>query len=179
MTTPLRLSLLALAVFLAGCATSSTSSSKTVAEAPSITRSKPWTPSNVETTHRLLIGDWYGRQPAKEGGTVEWIMRRAADGTFRVTFRNFAPSGRLIDESNEVGDWGVNGNLILTHTIGWLKPDGTISPAPQGVPYFWDAYRILALTSDEIRYVSVESGNEYSVVRIATGAGFPSRSSTP
>lgn len=170
---------------LAGCATGTAPTTPASqapavpAPLPAVSTNKPASPLSVEQRHRRLIGDWHGRQPAKEGGTVEWLMRRSGDGTFKVTFRNFSPAGRLTKESTEVGYWGVSGDLEMTHTLGWLRADGHIDPAPADDPYFWDAYRIIELTENRIRYVSVESGDDYVVTRVPVGSDFPPPSPKP
>lgn len=167
---------------LAGCASvapvtahdASTPPKSAVPALPAVSLAKPLTPTSVEQRYRQLIGDWHGRQPAKEGGAVEWIMRRGGDGTFQVTFRNFDTAGILTKESTEVGYWGVTGDLVMTHTIGWLRAGGQIDQAPPDDPYFWDAYRILEFAENRLRYVSVETGNEYIVTRLPPGSAFPS-----
>ncbi len=152
---------------LAGCTTPAV----TPAAPPAISANKPETPLAVEIARDRLVGWWYGGQPAKEGGRVQWLMRRAGDGTFRITFRTTNALGQ-IDENTEVGEWGVSGNYLVTQTKGWLR-HGVIHYAPSGDSYYWDIYEILAATADTLHYRSVESRNEYQVKRVPIGFAFP------
>lgn len=155
------------ASLLAGCTTTAV----TPAAPPAVTVNKPTSPIAVEVTRDRLVGWWYGDQPTKEGGRVQWLMRRAGDGSFRVTFRTTNALGQ-VDENTEVGEWGVSGNYLVTQTKGWLH-QGVIRYAPSGDSYYWDVYELLTATADTLRYRAVESRNEYQVKRVPIGFTFP------
>ena len=160
--------LLALAVLLAGCGQVTKSAAPA---APAITAFKPATPDSVHLQRTQLIGWWYGDQPSTEGGRVQWIMRRSADGTFSVSFRN-THSGGAVKEQTEFGEWGVNANLIITLTKGWLDR-GIVEEAPGGDSYYWDVYTVAALDSDQLDYISVETKNHYHAKKVPVGFEFP------
>lgn len=143
----------------------------TPAPPPAITRVKPDTPAGVSLRREHLVGTWYGDHPAKEGGRVQWLMHRAADGTFRVTFRNTAPGGR-VEESTEFGEWGVSAHFLITVTRGWIDR-GSARHAPGSNAYYWDVYEVRTLADGQLDYRSVESGNLYRVRRVETDFAFP------
>lgn len=159
--------LLATTVGLVGCATAV----KPGPSGPAVTAFKPDTPIAVELRREQFVGWWYGDQPTKEGGRVQWIMRRSADGTFRVTFRTTDFTGKA-SEQTEVGEWGVNANLLVTVTRGWFQDEGIVE-AFRADSYFWDVYEVHSIDSNGIKYRSVEGGNEYQVRKVANGFSFP------
>lgn len=157
-------------ILLAGCASPERPATETTA-GPVVTAFKPDTPRYVEVRREQLVGWWYGDQPTAEGGRVQWIMRRAPDGTFEITFRTRHGSGR-VEEQTEVGEWGVNANFIITLTQGWLR-NGVVEKAPGGEAYFWDVYEVRSFEVNALSYRSVESGNAYQVRRVSPGFAFP------
>jgi hypothetical protein len=136
-----------------------------------VTAFKPDTPLSVELRREHLVGWWYGDQPTKEGGRVQWIMRRFPDGTFRVTFRTTGFAGE-VKEQTEIGEWGVNANFIVTLTKGWVQA-GLVEEAPNGEAFYWDIYEVLGIAADTLRYRSVESGNEYRARKVPVDFVFP------
>lgn len=157
----------AVVLFLAGCATTAPHG----AAGPAITRFKPDTPRALEVRREQLVGWWYGDQPSKEGGRVQWIMRRAADGRFLITFRHTGVAGK-IEEQTETGEWGVNANFVITLTRGWIN-DGALQESPRDDSYFWDVYEVLDTGADRLSYRSIQSGNEYHVRKVPDGFVFP------
>lgn len=146
-------------------------SGPTSALPPAITTVKPATPIGVSLRREQLVGVWYGDQPSKEGGRVQWLMRRAADGTFRVTFRNTSLAGQ-VEEQTEFGEWGVNATFLITVTRGWVD-QGYARHAPSGAAYYWDVYEVQSLANGQLDYRSVESGNIYRTRRVEPDFAFP------
>jgi len=139
-------------------------------EGPAVSTFKASTPSSVRLRREQLVGSWYGDQPTKEGGRKQWIMRRRDDGTFRIAFR-FTDASGAVSQQTEVGEWGVNANLLITQTKGWLH--GTVVDEAPTDSYFWDVYELLVVEPDHLQYRTVESGNEYRVRKVAEGFDFP------
>jgi hypothetical protein len=120
----------------------------------------------------MLVGTWYGDQPTKNGGRRQWIMRRAEDGTFQVTFRVSVPK-KGVEEQTEFGDWGVSANLLITLTRGYIRPDGGKDEVGGADSYFWDVYEVQEVSDSIVRYRSVETKNAYRANRVRDDFAFP------
>jgi hypothetical protein len=158
-----------LTLLTAGCQ-SPHSNAPTASDA--VTAIKPFAAQEIQVRRWQLIGTWYGDQPTKNGGRRQWITRRAIGGQFTIAFRLSDPiEGKL--EQTEVGEWGVNGNYLVTVTRGYLKPDGTVLEDDSPDSYFWDVYKIRELTDDRLAYRSVETGNSYHTRKVPDDFAFP------
>lgn len=125
----------------------------------------------AQARRESMVGRWFGESATKDGGSIQHIVDRRADGTYQVWFRIREAGGRLSQQS-EVGFWGVSGSIYFTMTRGWVGKEG-IRPVDSRDPTFDDAYEILAASDEEIRYKSVELGDEYVVRRVADEFFFP------
>ena len=141
------------------------------ATVPTITNFKPGTPPSVQLLREELVGWWYGDHPTKEGGRNQWIIQRAGDGTFKITFRMTDVAGK-ITEQTEVGEWGANANFYIALTKGWLK-EGELIKASTADAFYWDIYEVISLEGGNIKYRAVESKNEYHAKKVQTGFEFP------
>ena len=121
----------------------------------------------------MLVGSWYGESVTKDGGSRAHLMRRAADGTFQVTFRVVDAAGKLTEQT-EVGVWGASGPVYFTITRGWLR-NGRLKPASPDDASLNDAYQILELTQDRFRYRSFQTRSEYTVNRVADTFELPAK----
>lgn len=159
--------LLAFTVF-AGCATTSSDSRPTFA--------KPGTGEAEKISRHSLVGTWYGSQATRDGTTKEWISRRYPDGRFQGHFRE-KKDGRVIDESVEVGEWGLSFDFEIIITRGWLE-DGDFHPAPPRA-YFWDIYRVEQVDQDGMTYIHYGTGHRYQVRRVPDDLDFPEEPNQP
>lgn len=129
--------------------------------------------SSQEEQRALLVGKWFGDSATKEGGRRLQITQRSPDGTYKVTFRIIQPSGKIFEQS-EVGFWGVAGSVYFTITKGWLEGE-RFSEANPADASLNDAYQVLELTQERFRYRALQSGNEYSLSRVAETFEFPAQ----
>jgi len=118
-----------------------------------------------EQQRALLVGKWIGDAMARDGSRRLQITERNADGTFKVTFRHVEPTG-AVSEQTEVGYWGVSGSIYFTITVGWLDEFGLREADPTDASLN-DAYQILELTEQRFRYRALQSGDEFSLSRVA------------
>jgi len=98
----------------------------------------------------LLVGKWLGQMPDANGDLQQWLVSRFADGSYRIHLRIDRNDGSL-KEQIEVGMWGVSGPIYFTILKGWMK-GGQFVPADMENPSFYDAYEILELDSDHMKY---------------------------
>lgn len=128
---------------------------------PESTRQTKWT---------QLVGKWFGSLDLEGGGKYMWINERINDGTYRVQFRVTASGKR--EESIEVGEWGVSGDIYFTIYKGDFE-DGKIIPVDATNPTYRDAYRILKLTNDLFEYEGLDEGLSFSVRKVAPNFTLP------
>lgn len=122
-------------------------------------------PSLAETRrHDMLVGNWVGESPVKDGGRRQVLLERRADGTFTVTFRTHWGTDRAMVE-RQVGQWGISGPVYFTITTGWLDGDH-VDPTDLGQPYYYDAYRIVDLSENEFEFESFTTDTRYVLHRV-------------
>jgi hypothetical protein len=125
-------------------------------------------PSLAESRrHDMLVGNWIGESPVKDGGRREVLLERRADGTFTVTFRTHWGTDHAVVE-RQVGQWGISGPVYFTITTGWLDGDH-VDPTDLGQPYYYDAYRIVDLSEDEFEFESFTTDTHYVLHRVPEG----------
>ena len=118
-----------------------------------ITETKPQLTHSEIEMWRLMVGKWYGNQPANNGGRSEIITERRSDGTYKNMFRIHDPV-HGVTESTEVGQWGMSGSIYFTILHGWIEGD-KFYPTDSVTPYYQDAYRIIELNEEVIEYEHV------------------------
>lgn len=150
---------LSLTLILAGCSTTQdfTSTRK-------VTTSAPRVAPREEFTWEAMVGKWYGKQPAKGGGSHEWVVERADDGTYQISFRVTDSRGN-VKRQREVGLWGVSGGIYFTIFTGWIQENGFVPTDLEG-QFTRDAYEIIRLTEQEFEYRSLEGGSIFIVEKV-------------
>lgn len=154
---------LVVVLMLLGCATPHTSETVVSPSKPGLSRSEhqKWI---------LMVGKWYGRQPAKEGGIHEWIAEKDVQGRYKIRFLETDKGGK-VSESTEVGDWGISGPVYFTIFRGWIRDDRFFPNDPTD-PYNRDAYRIIYLTEEAFSYQHFTDGSRYTVKRVPDSFDF-------
>jgi len=142
-----------------------------------INAAKPALDPAQKKTWDLMIGKWYGSQPTKNGGVKKEIMERAPDGSYMVTFRNYDKLGNFKD-TVEAGHWGVSSPIYFVIFRGWIKGEG-FQPADPQDSYNYDAYEIINLTDSVFEYKSYNSGNTYTLHKVAADFSFPEKIGAP
>lgn len=160
---------MAAGLLLAGCAGAPPESMHTSTVAVDGTKQE-LALTQLERRTRML-GRWYGSSPTREGGRTQWIVERVADGSYRTRFRLTESTGRM-REWQEVGIWGVAGDIYFSIFTGWLDA-GRVDPADPTDAYNYDAYRILSLEPARMEYESVDSENRFVVRKVDDAFLFP------
>jgi hypothetical protein len=118
----------------------------------------------------LLVGKWFGEAKLENGGTRQWIAERFGDGRYRIEFKVESSEGYL--NQVEVGRWGVSGKVYFTLLQGW-EHNGQIIPADPSDPTIYDAYELLELTAEKMRYRSYETNDNYELRKVSGDFDFP------
>jgi hypothetical protein len=151
--------LVASLIFLGACDSTQTSSSP-------VANTKPGLSESQEEQWLLLVGKWYGEQPAKDGGTRQWVVERFIDGNYKIDFRIIKKDG-TIELASEVGQWGVSGPVYFSSFRGWVRGNG-IEPSDPSNPYNYDAFRIIQLDDKNFEYEDYPTGTHFAVRRVAS-----------
>ncbi len=120
---------------------------------------------------KLMVGTWYGTQPLNNGGTYSWVVRRNIQGQYRVDGEVIEPTGE-VKLQVEVGEWGIGGNIYFSVFKGWLYGDEFSASDPTD-PINRDVYTILELNENVFKYKHVDSGNTFTVKRVADDFEIP------
>lgn len=124
---------------------------------------KPFYDAGTEQSREWMIGNWLGQAKLDSGRERKWLVERAVDGTFKVSFRDYSEEG--YEESVEVGYWGIEQDIYFTITKGWLDGD-TFTPADPTSHYYYDAYKVLYLDSSAFEYVSKGTKGRFKLKRV-------------
>ena len=127
---------------------------------PTITESKPDLTLDKKQLRNGFIGKWESTQLTKDGNTKHAVIERNPDSRYVVEFKIFYPDQTLKYQSKEFGFWGVSGGVYFTMFRGWIKND-EFSPANPDNAYYYDAYKILNVSENELSYENLSSGNKY------------------
>jgi len=116
------------------------------------------------------LGSWRGDTTRTDGTRQQWLMHRAADGTYLVQFRLTRPNGTA-EEWAEVGIWGVRLPIYFTAARGVMER-GKVEPADVSNPSLYDAYEVKELTNDSFTYYSYTSGDRFTVKKVPPDSKF-------
>ena len=111
-----------------------------------------------------LVGRWYGETTTLDGRTLRWVTDRDSNGTYRTQYHSSKPDGD-IEESIEMGQWGLSGGVFFTLQRAWVRNGESQRADPANV-YSSDAYDLLTLNERTIEYRSVGSGKRFTVRRV-------------
>jgi len=145
-------------VLFIGCTSEYTSSEK-------VTNGSPLLSEKLEVKRNVMIGKWYGFQPLVKGGSKEHLVERYSNGQYKIAFRITDNEGTIKD-SEEVGYWGISGNIYFTIFKGWLQ-NNKVKYADPSSPYNYDAYEILYIDESKFEYKHIETGNSYIIKKVS------------
>ena len=131
----------------------------------SVTEFKPLLTIDKKELRATFVGKWSSKQPTKKGGIKESIINRSVDSRYIIEHKIYDKNSALIQESKEVGMWGVSGGIYFTSFRGWLE-NGKVSPSDPTDAYNYDAYKIEHVDQDKLVYKNLSSGNEYTYNRV-------------
>ncbi|MCW8877830.1 MAG: hypothetical protein OQK51_12325 [Kangiellaceae bacterium] len=130
-----------------------------------VTESKPHLSMEKKQLRSAFVGKWTSKQPTKKGGVKESTINRSVDSRYIIEHKIFDDKSTLIQESREVGIWGVSGGIYFTVFRGWLE-NGKVSPSDPTDAYNYDAYKIKHVSPNKLVYKNLSSGNEYIYTKV-------------
>ena len=126
--------------------------------------------TDTQQNREWLMGRWLGQLTLDDGRERLWLVERASDGTFKITFRIYTGSG--FDENVEVGRWGVEDNIYFTITMGWLDGDEFV-PADMTSHVYYDVYEIVHIDNSTLEYLSKGTVARFKLRRVDTSYRLP------
>lgn len=117
-------------------------------------------------SRKLLVGVWRG------DSTDVHAVRRVEDstlyanGTYMIHFVEMTESGAVSIDQTECGLWGVSGDVYFTITQ-FTRQGSSAQPASPFDPSFYDAYRIVTLTTSVFEMKHNASGQLSRLTRVA------------
>jgi len=114
-----------------------------------------------------LIGQWYRLDVDEQGQQMSEFAEVAADGSYEFTFSTLDNNGSVIQQSVELGDWGIVGDIHFTLTKSELV-DNELYSADLANSDNYHAYRILQLNSQVFEYQHIVT-NEVFIMRRVVG----------
>lgn len=118
-----------------------------------------------------MMGRWLGEADTKDGKHSKWLMERRLDGSYTVKFQLFQASKKVLEQI-EVGVWGISAGIYFTMTREMIE--GMESrPVDTTLATYYDAYDVLSLDDSTFRYRSRESGDVFTVKKVADSFRLP------
>lgn len=121
-------------------------------------------------SRELLIGKWYRTDTDEQGNQVSEYAEMSVDGSFEFTFIYQNSTGEITQQSIELGDWGLVGDIHFTMTKSEFIDDEHYA-VDLNEPDNYNAYRVLALTNQTFKYQHVVSQEIYISRRLTSDVG--------
>ena len=118
----------------------------------------------------LLIGKWYRNDTDEQGNQVSEYADMSADGSFEFTFIYHNSLGEITQQSIELGDWGLVGDVHFTMTKSEFIDEEHYA-VDLNEPDNYNAYRVLSLTNQTFKYQHVVSQEIFVSRRLTSGVG--------
>jgi hypothetical protein len=113
-----------------------------------------------------MVGTWRGTAKTKDGESRVWHVSRKVDGTFSTEFCISCETSKE-QRVVEFGVWGVSGDVYFTITRGWVEGKAKLDADPRDEGLY-DAYYIIKIEGNSMRYRSASTGNEFIIERVGT-----------
>lgn len=121
-------------------------------------------------SRELLIGKWHRHDIDELGNQVSEYAEISADGCFEFTFIYQNSDGETINQSIELGDWGLVGDIHFTMTKSEFIEEQHYAVDLNDADNY-NAYRVLELTSQTFKYQHVVSQEIFVSRRLTSDVG--------
>ncbi|WP_206485459.1 hypothetical protein [Thalassotalea sp. G2M2-11] len=112
-----------------------------------------------------LVGAWY-RSDVDDAECVHTEFAQVlADGSYEFSFSVHDAQGQLIEQSVEVGDWGLVGDIHFTIAKGeYIENEAYVVDLED--PDNYHAYRVLTLDNQIFKYQHIVSDEVFILRRV-------------
>ena len=118
----------------------------------------------------LLFGRWYRNDIDPQGRQIVEYAELSADGSFEFTFVSTEQETNITEQTVELGDWGLVGNVHFTTTKSELI-DQQLYAADLNDSENYQAYTILKLNHHTFEYQHIETKEIFMMRKITDTVG--------
>lgn len=118
----------------------------------------------------LLFGRWYRNDIDPQGRQIVEYAELSADGSFEFTFVSTEQETNITEQTVELGDWGLVGNVHFTITKSELI-DQQLYAADLNDSENYQAYTILKLNHHTFEYQHIETKEIFMMRKITDTVG--------
>lgn len=123
---------------------------------------------NVNREH--LIGRWYRHDMDESGNQLVEYCQFAIDGSFEFCFISLSSDDEVIEQTIELGDWGLVANIHFTMTKSEIIDD-EVYAADLSNSDNYHAYQVLALEHDYFEYQHIITEERFILKRVVDNIG--------
>ena len=114
---------------------------------------------------KLLVGSWYGAKVDAENFTETEYAEIAIDGSYEFHFTKHNAQGILVEQSFELGDWGLVGDIHFTIAKSELIDEQQFS-VDFADPNTYQAYKVIELNNQIFKYQHIVSQEVFILRRV-------------
>lgn len=114
-----------------------------------------------------LIGQWYRLDVDEKGQQISEYAQISPDGSYEFTFSTLDTNGAVVQQTVELGDWGLVGDIHFTFTKSEVI-DNEMYSADLANSDNYHAYRVVKLNSQIFQYQHIVT-NEVFIMRRVIG----------
>jgi hypothetical protein len=118
----------------------------------------------------LLFGRWYRKDIDTQGLETVEFAELSADGSFEFTFESTEQETKVTEQTVELGDWGLVGDIHFTITKSELI-DQQLYAADLNDSDNYHAYKVLQLNHHIFEYQHVETKEIFIMRKITDCIG--------
>lgn len=125
----------------------------------------------MQYSRELLFGSWYRGDTDAHGNVVNESSLISPDGSYEFSFIIYDPQGHVIEQSIELGDWGLVGDVHFTMAKSEFIDEkhyaADLSDADN-----YHAYKVLELNSQIFKYQHVITNEVFILRRVIDKIGY-------
>ncbi len=114
---------------------------------------------------KMLIGSWYRSQKTENNHTEIEYAQMSADGYYEFSFTVHNEAGKVIQQSIEIGDWGLVADIHFTIAKS-EQLDNESFPTDLADPDNYHAYKVIELTNQIFKYQHLVTDEVFILRRV-------------
>lgn len=119
----------------------------------------------MDFDRKLLVGCWYRTEINSEELHETEYAELSVDGCYEFSFTVQSKSGEVIQQSIEVGDWGLVGDIHFTIAKNEVFEQEYFA-VDLANPDNYHAYKVLELNSQTFKYQHIVSNEVFILKRV-------------
>ncbi|MCO4799574.1 MAG: hypothetical protein KC484_10175 [Colwelliaceae bacterium] len=116
-------------------------------------------------TRQQLFGSWYRNEVLQDGSVQTELAKMTEDGEYEFAFSIHSKQGELTQQSIELGDWGLVGDIHFTIAKAEYIDEEEYA-TDLANPDNYHAYRVLELSHQIFKYQHIVSNEVFILKRV-------------